>query len=82
MASFVTASEIELASTQDMQQHEAAYRRGFTHGVATVLDAIQQGTDIETIEAWESGRLHTWRYYAGLKFTPVPNIMETDETAT
>lgn len=41
---------------------EQAYRRGFSHGVAEALYALQAGLTQQNIEAWLYGPVWRWRY--------------------
>jgi hypothetical protein len=79
MPQVICLADVKPASTEELHKHEAAFRRGFTHGVATVIRALNNGASMETIDEWESGPLFDWRYVDDLKFTIAPAVEMTSE---
>ena len=58
----LNATAIEMPSKETFLVSESAYRRGFFQGAYAVLEAMQAGEDVSTVEEWINTGLYEWRY--------------------
>jgi len=64
----------------EIEKTELTFRRGYLAGVCAVLDAIENGTPVNDIQAWAAGPLNEWRYVVLPQWTPPPNIPSVEKS--